>query len=104
VEFFRSWLLGLEAGEQDQYRVGRRVYDRIWMRDHLPDLIGRPLACWCRPGDPCHADVLLRIASGDDEACGVQHRGRGGDRGGRDVLVHCPQPFELLAWAAQPTR
>ena len=25
---------------------------------------GRPLACWCRPGLACHADVLLAIANG----------------------------------------
>lgn len=23
------------------------------------ELAGRDLACWCNPGDPCHADVLL---------------------------------------------
>jgi len=29
------------------------------------ELRGRDLACWCKPGDPCHADVLLEIANGD---------------------------------------
>ncbi|ULB10701.1 DUF4326 domain-containing protein [Cereibacter azotoformans] len=27
-------------------------------------LRGRDLACWCPPGSPCHADVLLEIANG----------------------------------------
>lgn len=27
-------------------------------------LRGKNLACWCRPGTPCHADVLLEIANG----------------------------------------
>lgn len=27
------------------------------------ELRGRNLACWCRPGEPCHADVLLEIAN-----------------------------------------
>lgn len=27
-------------------------------------LRGKNLACWCRPGDPCHADILLDIANG----------------------------------------
>jgi hypothetical protein len=27
------------------------------------ELRGRTLACWCRPGDPCHADVLLEMAN-----------------------------------------
>ncbi len=28
------------------------------------ELRGRNLACWCRLGTPCHADVLLEIANG----------------------------------------
>lgn len=27
------------------------------------DLSGKNLACWCRPGQPCHADVLLVLAN-----------------------------------------
>lgn len=27
---------------------------------------GRNLACWCKPGEPCHADVLLEIANGQE--------------------------------------
>jgi len=30
----------------------------------LPQLRGRNLACWCKPGAPCHADVLLEVANG----------------------------------------
>lgn len=26
-------------------------------------LRGKHLACWCKPGEPCHADVLLRLAN-----------------------------------------
>lgn len=29
------------------------------------ELRGKNLACWCKPGDPCHADVLLELANGD---------------------------------------
>lgn len=28
------------------------------------ELAGHDLACWCRPGSPCHADILLRVANG----------------------------------------
>ena len=28
------------------------------------DLAGCDLACWCAVGQPCHADLLLEIASG----------------------------------------
>lgn len=27
------------------------------------ELRGKDLACWCQPGAPCHADVLLDIAN-----------------------------------------
>jgi hypothetical protein len=27
------------------------------------ELKGKQLACWCREGEPCHADVLLEIAN-----------------------------------------
>ena len=27
----------------------------------LSDLRGKDLACWCRPDEPCHADVLIDI-------------------------------------------
>lgn len=30
----------------------------------LPKLRGKNLACWCKPGAPCHADVLLELANG----------------------------------------
>ena len=26
-------------------------------------LRGKNLACWCKPGDSCHADVLIEIAN-----------------------------------------
>ena len=26
-------------------------------------LRGANLACWCPPGEPCHADVLLKVAN-----------------------------------------
>ena len=30
----------------------------------LAPLRGKNLACWCKPGEPCHADILLRLANG----------------------------------------
>lgn len=32
--------------------------------DIRQSLKGHDLACWCRVGSPCHADVLLEIANG----------------------------------------
>ena len=28
-----------------------------------PELRGKHLACWCKPGCPCHADVLMEMAN-----------------------------------------
>ncbi|MFZ5773087.1 MAG: DUF4326 domain-containing protein, partial [Thermodesulfobacteriota bacterium] len=31
--------------------------------ENLDDLRGKDLACWCKDGEPCHADVLLEMAN-----------------------------------------
>ena len=31
--------------------------------DWIAPLRGKNLACWCKPGTPCHADVLLEVAN-----------------------------------------
>lgn len=70
VAAFRSWLLGLEPGQPDTYELGRRTFDRRWMRANLALLRGHDLACWCPPSPPhssqpdiCHAAVLLALAN-----------------------------------------
>lgn len=30
---------------------------------HIQELTGHDLACWCRKGQSCHADLLLKIAN-----------------------------------------
>lgn len=32
--------------------------------DIRAELRGHNLACWCRPGTPCHANVLIEMANG----------------------------------------
>ena len=34
----------------------------------LEQLRGKNLACWCKIGSPCHADVLLELANREPEA------------------------------------
>lgn len=34
--------------------------------DIKAQLAGKNLACWCAIGAPCHADILLKIANGDE--------------------------------------
>lgn len=48
---FRAWI---EEPEQ------AALVDRV-----RRELRGRDLACYCAPGLPCHADVLLEIANRD---------------------------------------
>lgn len=50
VERFRLWL-GRSA-------EGRRLAELAAV-----ELRGKNLACWCRLGSPCHADVLLELAN-----------------------------------------
>ena len=57
---FREWLKGAgKHGEFASYERDRR--QRIELE--LPRLRGKNLACFCAPGQPCHADVLLELAS-----------------------------------------
>jgi Domain of unknown function (DUF4326) len=37
---------------------------RTLILSHLPELRGHDLCCWCKPGEPCHADILIRMANG----------------------------------------
>jgi len=51
-------LLAGECGSATE----RAYHDRaVANRDRLK---GKNLACWCKPGEPCHADALLRFANG----------------------------------------
>ena len=49
VEAFSSWI---EGEEQAGFRSDIRL-----------KLKGKDLACWCKEGMPCHADVLLQISN-----------------------------------------
>jgi hypothetical protein len=65
-------------------------------------LKGKNLACWCKPGDPCHADVLLRIANDDYcEAC--KHPARHHFENGHGV-IRCRSDGDCLCslTAAKP--
>lgn len=33
------------------------------LHNAISELRGKNLACWCKPGEPCHADVLLELAN-----------------------------------------
>src|SRR5271165_5018315 len=58
VEVYREWVLLMLSGS-----YGKRPEQAVLMRKILHDLEGRDLACSCKPGEPCHADVLLELAN-----------------------------------------
>src|SRR3990172_12137802 len=35
----------------------------VSVADIKKELKGRNLACWCKPGKPCHADFLIEVAN-----------------------------------------
>ena len=55
-------------GNQDAQVAARKAMEQA--RDQLR---GKNLACWCRPGTPCHADVLLKLANAE-LTCGPKAR------------------------------
>lgn len=42
------------------HNIGRKFVDSV-----KQELRGKNLACWCKPGEPCHADVLLELANAE---------------------------------------
>lgn len=43
--------------------TSQQLAARNHVLENLASLRGKNLACWCRPGLPCHADVLLELAN-----------------------------------------
>lgn len=81
------WTCGLDAGEFIERCVSANITEEYhsygWDRGSATDIAirkfktlaapflpvaelrGKNLACWCKPGAPCHADVLLELANED---------------------------------------
>lgn len=59
VRCFDDWL----RGDQQNWMGPESDAARAKILARLPELRGQNLACWCKPGTPCHADVLLRLAN-----------------------------------------
>ena len=71
VATYRSWLRGDHLAHLPDCMT---PFGRVAIKDHLHArrrlihanlhaLRGHDLACWCKDGTPCHADVLLEIAN-----------------------------------------
>lgn len=60
MQAFDDWLHG------DNWACGSDIYAdrRTLILSRLPELRGHDLCCWCKPGEPCHGDILIRMANG----------------------------------------
>lgn len=54
VDAHREWMLG-----ETHWGHGCDLRPR----PDVSELRGKNLACWCKRGEPCHADVLLELAN-----------------------------------------
>ncbi len=61
VEAFNAWAFTPLWRNNWDGPVSEAV--RTKMLDRLPELRGKDLACWCRLDQPCHADILLKLAN-----------------------------------------
>lgn len=62
VECFRDWIGPSQSG-RDWWQGPESDRRRKAVLESLPDLRGKNLACWCKLGEPCHADILLDLAN-----------------------------------------
>ena len=62
VECFRDWLGPSQSG-RDWWQGKESDRRKAAIFECLPALRGKNLACWCRLGDSCHANVLLELAN-----------------------------------------
>lgn len=54
-EMFSLWL------KKDKYTF--EPERKKFILENIENLRGKNLACWCKEGTPCHADVLLEMAN-----------------------------------------
>ncbi|TWA32050.1 DUF4326 domain-containing protein [Sinorhizobium medicae] len=62
VDLYKALLAGLlcVGADPDTEALERTCR---FVAENAHELRGKNLACWCRPGAPCHADVLLQVAN-----------------------------------------
>ncbi len=62
VDLFRAWVCGGKVNEL--VATFLPCFGEAPLVRHIQrDLRGKNLACWCRPDQPCRADVLLELAN-----------------------------------------
>ena len=62
VDLYRAMLAGLmRVGRDPDIEALAQIRDHVERHGH--ELRGHNLACWCKPGAPCHGDVLIDIVN-----------------------------------------
>lgn len=56
------FVLGMKPTDGEYLTDKLMAYRKMAERERF-NLIGKNLACWCKIGKPCHADVLLDLAA-----------------------------------------
>lgn len=68
VEQFRAWMTGTRSSWSNDTPTAPwalpGVPESAWPKPDVSKLRGKNLACWCPLDQPCHADVLLKLANG----------------------------------------
>ena len=57
VGLFRRWL----SDNDFAATLPNLAWGRTWILDHLGELAGKDLACWCREETACHAGVYFEL-------------------------------------------
>jgi hypothetical protein len=60
-----GWTYDTERAALDdclRYFRGVVTISPAW-KAYLEELRGKDLVCWCKPDEPCHADVLIELAN-----------------------------------------
>lgn len=71
VGAFEAWL---GPFWRDNWQGPESEAARSRILDNIHELRGKDLACWCKLGAPCHADVLLELANESARATGQEGR------------------------------
>jgi hypothetical protein len=62
VTAYDAWISGGVGA--NYFSIDAATYHRGWVKTHAREQLGgKDLACWCPLDQPCHADVLLRLAN-----------------------------------------
>lgn len=64
LKLYRAWADGMLAEDAGVFTARPPFTSEQLRTMAIAELRGKNLACWCKPGDPCHADVLLELARG----------------------------------------